>query len=255
MRKLYAVPAAAALLCLSLAMPCRAQGSRPAKKKAAPKAAPQEAPAAGGADKTALEAYLRDRSERIRQMHKQRAEFIVEETNAWNGFWTKVKDDRLLFEVRITRQRLDLFDSLASLESHSHAPSLVNFEKLQADVIKAFEQQQKDKMTSFFTERDARSRAFAAQQEKDRLESVADAEEAWRDQKASASMRGADADSHASEREDRPERRERKSSKKEKAKPIEEEEPAEEEQEEAPRSRSRSSRKGDEGSAVRFGPP
>ena len=159
----------AALLTLSLSLTAFSQ--------------PPEAPTSG-VDKASLEAYLRDRSERIKQMHKSRVDFMTEESEVWNAFWNKTKDDRLLFEVRVIRQRLDLFESLASLESRDHAPSITDFEKLQANVIKAFEAQQKQRMADFFSERDARSKSFAVQQEKDRLESVSDADKAWQGQKA-----------------------------------------------------------------------
>lgn len=240
-----------AAVCLTWAAPGPAlAGKKPSKESAA-----AAAPAAAPSSKKALEAYLKDRSERIKQMHKSRQEFIAQETETWNTFWNKVKEDRLLFEVRIIRQRLDLFDSLASLESNSHAPSLVNFEKLQSEVIKTFEQQQKDKMTSFFADRDARSKSFAAQQEKDRAESVADAEAAWREQKGS--LRGGESEPQDEKR--KPAKKEaarREEAPKDEPRKANAQVPDEEtEVEDVPPAKDRSSRKGDEGSAVRFGPP
>lgn len=181
----------AAFLICSLSLPATAQPAESSKKKKPVPAAAERteadeaAPApTNGVDKASLESYLRDRSERIKELHKSRMDFIAQEAEAWNAFWVKVKDDRLLFEVRITRQRLDLFESLNSLESRNHSPSIVNFEKLQGDIIKTFELEQKQRMVDFFTDHDARWKSFAAQQEKDRLESVADAEMAWQGQKA-----------------------------------------------------------------------
>lgn len=136
------------------------------------------------ADKARLEAYLRGRTDRIKEIHKSQVKFISDEMETWNAFWGKAKDDRIRFEVHVARQRLNLFESLGSLDKKDHAASIVDFEKLQAKMVQSFEATQREKTVDFFMTRDVRWKAFASQTEKDRAALVAGGEAGWKEQKA-----------------------------------------------------------------------
>lgn len=221
----------------------------PPKKKGNGKKAPAAAPAAEAAptpvafEKGLLEAYLKERTQRIKDMHKGQLKFIADEVETWNQFWNKLKDDRMLFEVRIARQRLDLFESLASLDPRDQAPSISDFEKLQSNVIRSFELSQKQKMQDFFLSRESRWKDFAAVQERDRQELVVDAESSWREQKVSSRGGGAGAVG-----EDEP-----KAKKKKKVKEAEEEEEESAAAEEKPRPRPKRAARVED--TFKFGPP
>jgi hypothetical protein len=132
-----------------------------------------------------IESYLDMRLKRIEDAHQARVEFLDKESDSWQTFWDKLRDDRKLFEVRIARQRLDLFSSLASLDQRDHAITIADFERMQSNVIKAFELQQKQKMADFFAAREARWKEFASAQERERMEFVTDAETGWQEHKSS----------------------------------------------------------------------
>lgn len=179
------------LLAACILLPAGVQAAG-AKKKAAAKAPADtdaqsdelKASSASGVDKKRFESYLKDRLSKINDHHKARMDFMAQENDTWNSFWSKVRDERKIFEIRITRQTLDLFESLASLDAHDQPVTIADFEKMQANVIKSFEMQQKQKMAEFFTARDARFREFAGGQEKEREEFVAEAAMDWQHSKA-----------------------------------------------------------------------
>ena len=176
------------LLCAALAG--AGEGAAPAKKRVGRSRSSGSNAQAGvggkgaAAHRARFEAALKSRLAKITAAHTARMNFFAREGGIWQTFWTKVKDDRTLFEVRLARQALALFDSLASLDPHDHASTIANYEKMQSDVMKSFELQQKQKMADFFAERDARWRQFAADQERDRADFAAEGEAAWQEHKA-----------------------------------------------------------------------
>ena len=193
------------LLAACLLLPAGAHATGPAKKKAkAPAAA--DADAAGdelkassgaGVDKKRFESYLKDRLSKINDHHKARMDFMAQESDTWSSFWSKVRDERKIFEIRITRQTLDLFESLASLDARDQPVTIADFEKMQANVIKSFEMQQKTKMAEFFMARDQRWREFGAGQEKEREDFVAEAAMDWQHSKEGLKNPGAAAEQPA----------------------------------------------------------
>lgn len=179
-----------ALAALLLSPAVQAAAAR--KKKAARAAAPSEMDvasdnaqlkAASAVDKKRFEAYLRDRLGKIEEHHKTRMDFLAKEAETWNSFWNKIRDERKIFEVRITRQTMDLFESLASLDPRDQPQTIADFEKMQGNVIKSFEMQQKQKTDEFFAAREARWKDFAAGQEQEREQFLAEAESDWQQSK------------------------------------------------------------------------
>lgn len=169
MRKLSAF-AFAALLTVAAGLDVSAAGK---KKKAEDE----------GIDKKRFEAYLQGRVAKIKDAHKVRMEFFTKEGETWKTFWEKVRDERQVFEVRVTRQTLDLFESLASLDPKDHPTTIANFERMHSDIMRSFEAQQREKMQAFFAEREARWKEFAAEQEKERTDFMAEAQSGWQDNK------------------------------------------------------------------------
>lgn len=153
-----------------------------AAKKPAKKAAPA-AEEAAGLDKSRFEKYLKDRVAKIKEAHNARMGFFANEEKIWKTFWEKVRDERQVFEVRVTRQTLDIFESLASLDPKDHPTTIANFERMHGDMMRSFEQQQRQKMNDFFADREARWKEFAADQEKERTDFIAEAQSGWQDNK------------------------------------------------------------------------
>lgn len=172
---------AAAPAAPNAAAPAAKQGKKP---KAAAKASPEDAQGLA-VDKARFEAYLKERLAKIDEHQRMRTNFFAREKKDWEEFWAKIRKERRDFEFRITRQTLDLFDSLASLDAKDHPTTITNFEKLQTDFIRSFESTQKSKMSEFFGEREARWKEFASEQERERVAFTTDAETGWEAQKAS----------------------------------------------------------------------
>lgn len=156
----------------------------PASAGAAAAPAAAAKPSSGGTDQASLEAYLKSRHARIKENHQARLEFLAKQQAAATAFFDQIRDERSAFESRMTRQRLSLFESLISLNPKDHANAVVDFEKLQSNVTRAFEMELKQKMSKFFSEREAVWRSFAVTQEKGRESFAADGEVAWQSQKA-----------------------------------------------------------------------
>jgi hypothetical protein len=132
-----------------------------------------------GVDKKRFEAYVKRRVSKIMDHHKARMDFLAKESDIWTSFWTKVRDERKLFEIRIARQMLDVFESVSQLDVNDQAASLSDFERLQSNVIKSFETQQRQKLTEFFGARDQRWKEFVGQQERERSDFLAESPTDW----------------------------------------------------------------------------
>ncbi|MBI4348664.1 MAG: hypothetical protein HY553_17635 [Elusimicrobia bacterium] len=155
-----------------------------------PPAKASKKPSHMGKDKAGIESYLKHRLATIKALHKQRVDFAARDVKEWNAYWDKVKEERNLFEVRIARQRLDLFDSLSSLNPKEHSTTISDFERLQTNQIRAFENDQKQKMQDFFASRDKRWREYYSAQEKDRASFAAEVNASWDQLKAALKMKG-----------------------------------------------------------------
>lgn len=130
-------------------------------------------------DKKRFETYVKRRLAKIDQNSKARMDFMTKEAATWTTFWTKVHDDRRLFEIRLSRQTLDFFESLSSISNGDRDTAVADFEKLQGNVISAFEAQQKQKLDDFFAQRDQRWKDFVVRQEQERTKFLADAPADW----------------------------------------------------------------------------
>lgn len=162
-----------------------AAASKKARTAPAPDASASEPkPSSMGRDKAEIEAYLKQRLADIRAGNKAQSDFSAAEALVWEEFWSKVKEERELFEVRVAKQRLNVFESLDSLERSEHSKTIADFERMQSNVLKSFENAQKAKMTAFFAAAAQRTKDFAARQEKERAAFAADAEAGWRTLKA-----------------------------------------------------------------------
>lgn len=137
-----------------------------------------------GKDKGEIEAYLKQRLAAIRAGNKAQIEFSSSDAQRWQEFWTKVKDERELFELRVAKQRLNVFESLDSLEPAEHGKTIADFERMQSNVLRSFESTQRAKVAAFFAAQMERTKAFAAKQEKDRASFAEEAEASWRQLKS-----------------------------------------------------------------------
>lgn len=179
-------PLASALL-LAVAAPTSARAATP-KKAAATAEAPAEAKSSMGKDKSEIEAYLKGRLAAIRAGNKAQVDFNAAENQRWTEFWNKVKEERELFEVRVAKQRLNVFESLDSLERHEHGKTIEDFERMQTNVLRSFETAQRNRMGAFFAAQGERFKSFSAKQEKDRKAFADEAEASWRQLKAGLSV-------------------------------------------------------------------
>lgn len=151
------------------------------KKKAA-----KDKDDAYGNDKKSIEAYLQSRLAQLQKSYRAQESFGKRTAGAWSSHWSRVYEERKVFEVRMARQRLNIFESLASLDTAAHSQTIADFERMQANVLKSFEDSQKQKMADFFNQMMADLKQFSTEQEATRAEFMADAHAAWQSQKSGA---------------------------------------------------------------------
>lgn len=119
----------------------------------------------------------------ISQVYKEQIAFGSAEFDLWKKFWTKLRDDRGLFEVRLAKQREGFVDSLRSLEEKDHGQSLADFETMQGNTMRSFEERQSFKIKDFIAERQSKLREFGAAQESERARLAQTSESAWLEEK------------------------------------------------------------------------
>ncbi len=128
---------------------------------------------------------LKARLAEVSKVHKNQMTFGTKEGEAWKTFWTKLRDERGLFEVRLSKQREGFVDSLRSLDSKDHGQALLDFETMQTNVMKSFEDNQSNKIKEFVSERESRLREFGGAQEAERERLAAASTDAWLMERAS----------------------------------------------------------------------
>jgi hypothetical protein len=163
------------------------QKARPAKKrrrKRKRKDVDHGAPAKSGTDKASIESYLQTRLKELKKTNRSQGVFGRRMKIGWDKFWTQVYEDRKQFEIRMAKQRLNLFESLASLDNSFHARTIADFERLQDTQVKSFESNLKAKMADYTTTISNDLRTYGVEQEQARAEFMTAAMEAWSNQKA-----------------------------------------------------------------------
>jgi len=160
--------------------------SKRKKKRSRDEEEEQEPQMVVGSDKESIEAYLTKRLATAKKSQKSQDKWGKGLTHAWGQFWTQMYNDRKSFEIRIARQRLNLFESLDSLDPAFHGQTITDFERLQSNIIKSFESQQSQKMEDYFAVLFSDLRSFQSEQESTRVRMSQEAMDAWRAQKASS---------------------------------------------------------------------
>jgi len=139
--------------------------------------------------KEEIERHLQARIKTLKEFHKGQMIFGQRMNASWVKFWDKTYADRKLFDVRMARQRLNLFESLASLDVDSHAATVADFDRLQMTQIRAFESDIQKRMSSYLTQMMADLKVFTEDQEKKREEFNRSLIESWSDQKTTRKER------------------------------------------------------------------
>lgn len=115
----------------------------------------------------------------ISKVHKSQMAFGNTEFEAWRLFWTKLRDERGLFEMRLANERKAFVESLSSLDSKDHAQSLVDYETMQSNKMRSFEESQGVRIKDFVQEREAKLREFGVAQEAERDRMAQASQDAW----------------------------------------------------------------------------
>lgn len=131
---------------------------------------------------------LKARLAEISRVYKAQIEFGASEFAIWKNFWTKLRDDRGLFEMRLIKQREGFVDSLRSLASRDHGQSLLDFETMQNNVMKSFEQDQSSRIKEFIAERASRLQEFGARQEEERIRLAQESSFNWDSEKSALNI-------------------------------------------------------------------
>lgn len=158
----------------------------PAPKPAAssPKVRRKAPPAASSGRDQALKSRMNE----IARIHKEQMAFAAAEMESFKQFWTKMRDERGLFEMRLSKQRENFLESLRSLDASAHGQSLLDFENMQANVMSSFEESATAKISAFVSEREARLREFGSAQELERQRVARLAADAWEEEKRALNL-------------------------------------------------------------------
>lgn len=142
-----------------------------------------------GSDKESIEAYLQRRLSDSKKLNRDQEQWGRGMAAAWGKFWTQMYEDRKSFEIRIARQRLNLFESLDSLDPAFHGQTISDFERLQGNIMKSFESQQQTKMRDYFSVLFSDLKSFQSEQEAARVRMGQEAMDAWSAQKESSKVK------------------------------------------------------------------
>lgn len=140
--------------------------------------------------KQEIEIHLQSRIKRLKKFHKGHMLFGRRMNASWVKFWDKIYDDRKLFDVRMARQRLNLFESLASLEPSAHRNTITDFERLQTTQVKSFESNLKKKMSEYLSQLADDLKDFTAEEEEKRKIFNRDLMDSWQSQKGKKNKKG-----------------------------------------------------------------
>jgi len=176
------------LAALAVAAPAMAFGGRKSSDAPMDGSALIEEMKQGSVDKKRVETFVKRRLAKINDHHKARMDFMAKEADTWAAFWGKVRDERRLFEIRLSRQMLDFFESMSSISGSDRDAAIADFEKMQGNVISAFETQQRQKLEDFFAARDRRWKEFVQKQEDERTQFMAEAPSDWRATRPNAAL-------------------------------------------------------------------
>lgn len=160
--------------------------AEPAAEEPAPRPVARRGSTKSGANKQAIEVYLKGRLNKLMKTYQAQGAFGRRLNGAWDAYWKKVYEDRNRFEVRVARNRLDLFESLGSLDAGAHGSAIADYERLQTNLWRSFEDKQKEEMAAFFNKVLSDVKEFSVEQEKRRQEFMTEATDSWQAQKSSA---------------------------------------------------------------------
>lgn len=130
-----------------------------------------------------VEEFLRDRLTVAQKNHHDQKAFGAKVTERWDKFFAELYEDRKRFETSIARQRLNLFETLASVGDGYRSQAVSDFERMQTTMLKSFEGSQKQKMDEFFGRLLDDYKAYFVEQDRKRTELVQSSVEAWKDQR------------------------------------------------------------------------
>lgn len=131
-----------------------------------------------------IDAHLQSRIKQLKGFHKGQMRFGRRMNASWVKFWDKIYNDRKIFDVRMARQRLNLFESLASLDPSAHRGTVSDFERLQANQVKSFEANLKKQMMSYLFQLVVDLKDFTVEEEEKRAYFNRELMESWTSQKA-----------------------------------------------------------------------
>lgn len=185
-------------------------------EEAAPEAAPVKKKARKG--KAAAGDPFQMRVNEIAKVYKAQIVFGKTEADAWNEFWTTIRNERGKFEQRLTNERVAFVDSLRSLDPKDHGQSLLDFETMQANKMKAFEESQSVRIKDFIQQKEGRLREFGIAQEAERERLAQASLDSWTEERALLNISLPVPDGRASRKERKDKEKEKEKKGKEKKK-------------------------------------
>lgn len=144
-------------------------------------AKPKKRKAVGG--KGMVEEYLRERLTVAQKNHHDQKAFGSKVSERWDKFFQELFEDRKRFETSIARQRLNLFETLASVGPGYREQAVSDFERMQGTMLKSFEGSQKQRMDEFFGRLLEDYKGYFIDQDRKRSELVQASMDAWKEQR------------------------------------------------------------------------
>ncbi|MFA6028512.1 MAG: hypothetical protein WC969_01530 [Elusimicrobiota bacterium] len=149
-----------------------------AASRETPEAA-RETPSLESAEGRMVKAYVENRVVELKRSAAEQDAYGRKLGDDWAAFWAKMNRERRQFELSIARQRLNLFETLATLEPSSYAQTLAKYESYQSQQIFAFDKAQKQALETFFSGMHADLRQFGSDQQKQHELAIKGLKSSW----------------------------------------------------------------------------
>ncbi len=133
--------------------------------------------------KGSVEDTLRERLALAQKNFHEQKVFGEKMAAGWEKFFTELFEDRKRFETSIARQRLNLFETMASVGPGFQSQAVGDFERMQSTMLRSFEASQKKKVDEYFGRMIEDLKAYGMEQTRKSTELVTAAMDAWKDQK------------------------------------------------------------------------
>lgn len=132
-----------------------------------------------GTDRKSINDYIMRRHKALLKQQRMQQSFGRNMGKAWAGFWKKIHDERMNFEVRMGKEWLGHVEHIKSINEEFHRSARAEFERTQTRRIEQFESTQQSKIRDYVDMLIKDVKIFANEQSQWRADFMDEAFDAW----------------------------------------------------------------------------